>query len=459
MMLQFFKKINIAWIAGLIILSTILAYDVDNAYWDDYDKIIYWDVLSYYAYLPAIYIYHDITLSFIDKNPSLYGDKFWPEKPATGRYAIKTTMGLAFLYAPFFQVAHPVARMLGYEANGYSPPYKIALMLSAVFYLAVGLYFLKKVLERYFSQPVTAITLIAVTIGSNLLQYATAEATMPHSYNFALFSVFLYAGMKWHEKHNLSYSIFLGLLSGLIALIRPTNILIIIVFILWGVHDLNTLKERLLLFLKKYHLIAVMAVFFIIVWIPQLIYWKFISGSYWFYSYVGERFFFLHPHIIKGLFGYRKGWLLYTPMMALALIGIGMMYKRLKELFFPVLIFTVLNIYVILSWWSWWYGGGFGLRAFIDSYSLLAIPFAVFVSWALSRNVVVKTASVVLICALMALNIFQVKQYQMAIMHWDSMSEKAYWSIFLKLKQPANFDQLIEKPDIDKAMAGLSDHP
>lgn len=454
---KFFKKVNLVWVACLLIIFTILAYDINDTYWDDYQKIIYWDVLSYYAYLPATYIYNDISLSFIDKNPVLYGDKFWPYKTPTGKYAIKTSMGLAFLYAPFFFVAHPMAQMLGYEANGYSPPYKFALTLSALFYLAIGLYFLAKVLRRYFSQTVTAITLISVTIGTNLLHYATAEATMPHSYNFALFSVFLYVSMKWHEKNNLKNSILLGLLSGLIVLIRPTNILVLIIFILWGVYDFNSLQERILLFIKKYYLVAVMAAAFIAVWIPQLIYWKYISGSYWFYSYVGERFYFLHPHIIKGLFGYRKGWLLYTPMMALALTGIGLMYTRLKKLFFPILIFTVLNIYIILSWWSWWYGGGFGLRAFIDSYSLLSIPLAVFISWALGRKRIYKTICVGIIFIVIALNIFQIKQYQLAIMHWDSMSEKAYWSIFLKLKQPDNFNQLIKPPDIDKAMKGIEE--
>jgi len=34
-----------------------------------------------------------------------------------------------------------------------------------------------------------------------------------------------------------------------------------------------------------------------------------------------------------------------------------------------------------LSWWAWWYGGSFGLRAFIDSYSLLIFPLAALLSY------------------------------------------------------------------------------
>lgn len=457
MTVQSMQKAKLSWLAVCVILITILSYDFKDQNWNDYHKIISWDVLSYYAYLPATYIYNDISLSFILKNPPLYGDKFWPQGTPTGKFAIKTTMGLSFLYAPFFFIAHPAAQMLGYEANGYSPPYKFALTMSCLFYLAFGLVYLRKVMHHFFEDSVVAITLIAVVLGTNLLHYATAEATMPHSYNFALFSVFLYLSMKWHESQNFKYSLLLGMTAGLIALIRPTNVLVLIVFALWNVSDAGSFKDRIWLFVKQYHLVLVMALAFIAVWVPQMIYWKYISDSYWFYSYGTERFFFNNPHIFKGLLGFRKGWLIYTPMMALALIGIGVMFKRLKGLFYPILIFTILNIYVILSWWSWWYGGGFGQRAFIESYAILAIPLAVFVNWMFGKGNAAKMLSAAVLSMLIALNIFQTKQYQLAILHWDGMTAKAYWSIFLKMEKPDNFNQLLEVPDNEKAKLGLGD--
>jgi hypothetical protein len=289
------------------------------------------------------------------------------------------------------------------------------------------------------------------------LHYSTAEATMPHSYNFALFCVFLWLSMKWHEEKTVCASVLLGIVAGLIALIRPTNILILIVFALWGVEDAASLKDRIMMFLKKFQLVMIMAMAFIGVWMPQIFYWKYISGSYWFYSYGAERFFFNNPHILKGLFGFRKGWFIYTPMMALAMIGIGMMYKHLKGFFYPVMIFTILNIYVILSWWSWWYGGGFGLRPFIDSYAVLSIPLGLFVDRTFSRGNIARMMSSGIVLLLIALNIFQTNQYQKAIMHWDGMTAKAYWSIFLKMEKPENFNDLIDVPDNEKAKLGLGD--
>ena len=93
-------------------------------------KIITWDVTSYYGYLPAIFIHHDLSLDFIDTDGVNYSAKhqFWPERlnrdlerdPAGEIKVIKTTMGMSFMYAPFFFMAHGFAYLSKYESNGFS---------------------------------------------------------------------------------------------------------------------------------------------------------------------------------------------------------------------------------------------------------------------------------------------------------------------------------------------------
>jgi hypothetical protein len=62
--------------------------------------------------------------------------------------------------------------------------------------------------------------------------------------------------------------------------------------------------------------------------------------------------------------------------MIFAFAGIIVLWKRRSPYALPVTIFVPLNIYIIFSWWCWWYGGGFGQRAFIDSYALMAVATA-----------------------------------------------------------------------------------
>ena len=79
--------------------------------------------------------------------------------------------------------------------------------------------------------------------------------------------------------------------------------------------------------------------FAFLVWIPQLLYWKTVTGNYLFYSYADEGFFFLNPQILKGLFSYRNGWLIYSPVMFFALLGIPFLYRYAKDFFLPVMLF------------------------------------------------------------------------------------------------------------------------
>ena len=287
-------------------------------------------------------------------------------------------MGMAFIYFPFFIGAHLSAHLLDYNTYGFSKPYKMALVFSTVFYLWLGLFFLRKTLVRYYSELVTSLTLIFITFGTNFFHYATIDAPMPHIYCFALFGIFIYLTIKWYDESSIKYSILLGLVGGMITLVRPTNAIIALFFIFYKITSFSDIKMRLQYFLKHYNYIFLIIVIAFLLWVPQFLYWKKVTGHFLFFSYGEERFFFDHPRIFKGLFSYRNGWLLYSPVMIFSLMGIPLLLHQIKSIFFPVLIFTLVNIYIVLSWWCWWYTG-FGNRAMIDSYAILSFPMAAFI--------------------------------------------------------------------------------
>jgi hypothetical protein len=189
------------------------------------------------------------------------------------------------------------------------------------------------------------------------------------------------------------------------------------------------------------------------VWLPQFLYWKATTGSYLFFSYGDERFYFGNPHIIAGLFGYRKGWLLYTPIMIMALIGIILMKPRQNPFSIGLYLFIPLNIYIIVSWWCWWYGGGFGNRPFIDSYPLLALGLATLFH-EVSKNRIALSITTLVSVLLFSLNIFQNYQYHYGSIHWDSMTKDAYWDSAGHLYPTKNFYYLLEPPDYERALKG-----
>ncbi|PLX03136.1 MAG: hypothetical protein C0594_10940 [Marinilabiliales bacterium] len=357
----------------------------------------------------------------MDENPSEHYKYYWHAKTEKGGRIIKCSMGLSFLYMPFFLMAHGYAIIFDYNTNGFSSPYRFFLLMSSLFYYAIGLIYLRKFLKNYFKDKIIAFTLLSIALGTNIIFYTAVRSCMSHAYTFSLFALFLYFSYKWHKNPSIKSTIIIGLLAGLISLVRPTNLLIIIVFALWNVQSFTDFTHRIVWFVKKYPLIILMIISFLLVWIPQLLYWKTISGDWFFYSYQDEGFFFTSPAIIKGLFGFRNGWLLYTPIMIFALVGLFFLRKKLSIFRVPIIGFTILNIYIILSWWCWWYNG-YGNRAFIESYSVLSIPLAAFYTRiSQKRWLSVLIAGIVLI--LISLNIFQTYQRKKGIMSSDSMTK------------------------------------
>ena len=279
---------------------------------------------------------------------------------------------------------------------------------------------------------------------------------MPHQFNFALFSIFLYFTVSWYEKKSILKSIIIGISLGLLSLIRPTDILIAIIFPLYGIHRFKDIKQRSIDFINSYQHILVIILSAFIIWIPQLLYWKFLTGHYLFFSYTdNEHFFWNNPHIIEGLVGYRKGWLLYTPLMIFAIIGLFFMKPKANKFLLPIIIFLPINIYIIFSWWAWWYGGSFGCRPIIESYALLSIPLASFLEKILSQKKVIKIASLSLVIIFAAYNLFATQQYRYGSIHWDGMTKEAYWDSFGRLHPSKRFKYLIKRPDYDAAKNGI----
>jgi hypothetical protein len=201
-------------------------------------------------------------------------------------------------------------------------------------------------------------------------------------------------------------------------------------------------------------MLIVITFFAILVFLPQLLFWKLNTGHWFFWSYNEEGFFFTKPEIIRGLFSYRKGWLLYTPMMIFGLAGIFLLRKRLKAFYLPILIFTVFNIYIIFSWWDWSYGGSFGARAMIDSYALFSISLAAFIETIWKSKRAVKIGTFTLLSIMVFFNLFQTLQYKYGAIHYCEMSKESYWHSFGRLRADYEYFNLLEPLDYKRLIKG-----
>ena len=405
----FGKTISISLLVLLVVASTLTFRMFNKHIWSTPEKVIAWDVISYYAYLPATFIEHDLTLSFTDHE---HVGTYWPETLPDGRKVIKTTMGMSIMYSPFFLAMHIAAPALGNEANGFTVPYAFALTLAGLFYTILGLFLLRKVLLRHFPEWITSIVLVILIFGTNLYWYSLYEPPMSHAFSFCLFALFALLTELWHEKPSVWRSVAVGLTIGIISLVRPSNILVGVYFALYGVRSKETINNKCRIFKDSWCKIVLMAMAAVLVWIPQMVYWFVNTGQLFFYSYGdNERFFFGNPKIVEGIFGFRKGWLVYTPVMSFALMGLLPLYRHHRNLFWAISVFFVLNVYVVFSWWCWWYGGSRGMRAMIECQALMVIPLAAWIEWLAGCKPVLRSIMVVILSAITMLSAFHNLRY------------------------------------------------
>jgi len=416
-----------------------------------------WDVFGYYLYLPATFIYHDPLLKdpgFVDEIFEKYDNSstFYQVSPAPeGGMLIKYTSGLAILYSPFFLGGHIAASLTDHPQDGFSGPYQDAIFYGGLLISIIGLIFLRRISLLYFSDKVSALLLLFLFFGTNYSYNLVFKGAMPHNFLFTLYVILIWVTIKWHRHYSTPTSIALGLVLGLIVLVRPSEIVAVLIPLFWNVTGLRSLVNKWRdILTRRTGSVVWISIMVLLIWAIQFIYWTALSGKPIHYSYdnPGEGFEFLDPFLFEVLFSFRKGWLIYTPMMIFSIIGLYLLYQRNRAIFLSVCLFFLFNLYIISSWSCWWYGGSFGQRALVQSYAIMFIPFGYFLDNIYNGKVWKKVIIVILALFFIMLNLFQIWQLREGIIHESRMTSRYYFNIFGKTETDDNTKDLlmVERP-------------
>ncbi|MEI6682718.1 MAG: hypothetical protein WCO44_08820 [Bacteroidota bacterium] len=430
-MIHKIEKHIVFWIF-LVLLFYTARINWGHGQWE---RVIRSDGKGYYAYLPAVFIYHDLNFGFFQEaevtksyDRSLFYDY---RSNHGGRVINKYFIGESLLVAPFFLIAHLGASITGLPADGYSRIYIVFLTIAALFYLSLGLYCFKKTLRLYgFSSGIIVFTLVALLFGTNLFYYSIGEVAMSHVYSFSMVSVFIYQVRRYFNTLNPVNFIFASIALGLIILIRPVNGLVIlsVPFLSGTSHTFRTgfgnlLKGRPCVFL------AILCCFTIIA--IQLMVYKLQTGDFLVYSYGSEGFDFQHPHVVDFLFSFKKGFFIYTPLCLIALFGLIPAYPDKFE-FYGILLFLLLVVYFLSCWWMWYYGGSFSARVMVEYLPYFGILLAGLVKWSNHKKGVYLVAGLMTLAIMV--NQVQTIQYRYFMIHWSEMDKQKYWDTFLDVK-------------------------
>lgn len=451
------------WVSeALVILAVLL---VINNYLGNQELLIKADGKGYYDYLPATFIYEDLNFNYTDTlQTNYYDQKSYSSgylKQVNGKQINKYFPGVSIVWIPFFASAHIYALNSSYPADGYSYPYQKGIFFAAIFYLWLGLLYLRKLLQEYKIHPVIIFVVqLLFALATPLLNYIQYDPSFTHTYSFALITIFSFCILKYIKQQKPIFLFVSAFLIGLITIIRPVN-LISIGLIFFFFDSFEDVKKWLIYTFQEQikPLSIALFIFLLMVSIVPMLWW-YQTDHFLIWGYQNEGFNFLSPAFFDFLFSFRKGALIHTPLLFFSIIGGIYSWTKSKsyyKLSVFILFLTTLT-YVLSSWWSWFYGASFGSRPMIDYYVVFAIALAVFLN-AIKNKISTILIAILFIGILIPLNTIQVFQYQNYIMDWQEMTwdkfkfiglhtEKKYRGVFFRKTVEYTPDKIIFSKEV-----------
>lgn len=303
-------------------------------------KTVYGDGIFYYSWLRSVVIDHDINF----QNEYAY---FHIQQPTTPQQlpGNKYSVGPALLWFPTFLWIHVFVR-----GDGYQLWYQLTTGITSIFFVAIGLLLLFRLLNHYFSQTVSIVTITAIAFTTNLFFYGSFDTVNSHGLSFFAACFYL---LLLHAKEKKFF--FIGIALGILGIIRMQDLI-------YGI--------LLLPFIRWKHVLQV-SLGFLVIFSLQLLAWQALYGQFWISPYLtgGEGFTLARPHLLEVLLSTRSGLFFWTPMLFLGLAGL-----LLKNRVFLLVIF--LQIWIVASWSTWGQGASYGGRMFVSILPLFAFGLA-----------------------------------------------------------------------------------
>lgn len=390
--------------------------------WSDnlYQYAVNGDGADYYSYLISIFIDHNLGHQDISR---------WFVIPTeTGTINVHT-VGVSLLLLPFFGLGYLWALIGDADLNGMSEPFMKMVCLGALFYLSIGLYFLKRFLKEFeFSDKIIALTLLLIFFGTNLLNYTVNEPSMCHVYSFSLISIFLFYAKRIVSGFSAKDLYIISVVFGLILLVRPVNgiVIFIIPFLAGSFEQFKNVLSQI--FSQKKNIVIALLIFFIVIFIQPAI-WLVQNGQFIQWSYKGNGFYFTDPHTLLMLCGFDSGFFIYTPLCFIALFGFVPMFRQNKFLAIGLSLFLVFTFYLFSCYWGWTYFDGLGIRTFVDFYAIFALLIAVLLKSLSSARI--RLAAFAMIGCTSLLSLIFCFQYYIGILPPAGMNFNKFKYIFL----------------------------
>jgi hypothetical protein len=378
------------WLLSLFVLSLVLI-----------NPWVRGDGVGYYAFARAVLLQHnlDFTADYSAANASFRDarlDENGNPKPifrtATNHLENHFTVGPAILWAPFLIVAHAgvlVFRALGSSvaADGFSAPYRFAMALGTAVYGFLGLLLAMRLASKYVGERWAFLATVAIWWASSLPVYMYFNPSWSHAHSAFVAALFLWYWHETRESRSTTQWIVLAAIAGLMLNVYYPNAMLLAVLVVealpqyFGVLRSKQSPERevrpSVLQLVTNHVLF--AVVMIACLLPTFVSRYIIYGNPFESGYFSLKdWAWRSPYFLAVLFSSDHGLLVWTPIIALACIGVLLFALREPRVGGALLV-AMLAFYFFIACYPDWAGiSSYGNRFFVSLTPIFVIGLSVF---------------------------------------------------------------------------------
>ncbi len=350
------------------------------------------DPIGYYSWLRTAVIDHDFDVTnefayFAATVPTFASDfSLRSLRTASGYQHNPWPAGSALLWLPLFTLVHLLSGMarwagLAVAVDGYALPYQAAAALSSTLYGLAAVLISYRLTRNYFS--VFGATLAAVTawFATPLIFYTFVHPLMSHANDAFAVTLIIYAWWRWERHKTIWRAILVGSAIGLATWVRTQNGLLLaapMILAGWDLFMALRLRNRRAAWLIVAQGIGITAGFVLLL-CPLMVFWRIVYGDWLVNTYAvvsANAMDWRAPHLLAVLFSSNRGLFIWTPVTALALVGLIWLYPIDRRLTLFLIMLFGLQLYIIGSLGIWHGGTAFSQRFFANMIPLYMLGLA-----------------------------------------------------------------------------------
>lgn len=356
------------------------------------------DGVAYYGYLPALTVngsfdLHPVFASFVAADVPVYTGTVSTVLP-NGLTADFKPVGTALLALPFYLAMRALvvgaSLVTGRPAADPSvgAPYQLSFALASLFYLVVSLVLMYLFLRRRWGLSACMNAIVSVVFATPLAVYALFEPSYSHTFSIFTITAFALLLYQTSERRQILAWVALGVLAALIVLVHYQEGLYILLMPaegIWLIMQRRWSRRELLGYVISF-------LTFVICLVPQVVINRILFERWLPTAAPDIKFNFAHPQLGLLLFSTFHGWITWSPLVVIAVLGLPAAIRKLGWFAVTLIAIGVIDVFFNASLSDWYGGEAFGIRRLTDQTLLLALGYAGLFDW-LARHRLAAAAS------------------------------------------------------------------